>query len=285
MFVDVDIDASREELLIEVFRETLDQERKGFLGPAMSKERLLATHTVDGVFLARPLPRFGINQDFKLNSIGEWVMKTRCIDDAKQARVNAGTLLGESLVMPTFEFIVRGGSYVCTKSDNNPEFDLLLNLEDMHAAYRRFGNSSVHVSVITVLNPHTRKVEYRELHDLPMGNSSSPVQFCRIPEALSAVAQMFCAAPTSPFVDDYMMMDRGDASISVNGRFWRSSGQWEVNQIHKLVGTPFSPEKHQEGDQANKALGVDVDLTDFRTTSSIRFKTTAERCPKLIETM
>ena len=62
MIVDVDINASREELLLEVFRETLDQERKGFLGPAMSKERLLATHTVDGVFLARPLPRFDINR-------------------------------------------------------------------------------------------------------------------------------------------------------------------------------------------------------------------------------
>jgi hypothetical protein len=52
-----------------------------------------------------------------------------------------------------------------------------------------------------------------------------------------------------------------------------------------MTGTPFSPEKHQEGDQTNKALGVEVDLTEFRTTCTIRFKTTAERCAKLIESM
>ena len=99
-------------------------------------------------------------------------MKASCIDDTKRTGVNAGTLMGESLVMPTFEFIARAGAYVCNKSDNSPEFDLLLGLEDMFAAYRRFGNSSVHVSVVAVFNPHTRAVEYREMHGLPMGNSS-----------------------------------------------------------------------------------------------------------------
>ena len=152
----VDINATRENLLFEVYRETQDQESRGFLGPAMTKEQLIPSHTVKGVFLARPLPRFGINQGFKLNSHGEWVMKARCIDDAKRAGVNADTLMGESLVMPTFEFIARAGAYVCKKSDNSPEFDLLLGLEDMFAAYRRFGNSSVHVSVVSVFNPHTR---------------------------------------------------------------------------------------------------------------------------------
>jgi hypothetical protein len=82
--------------------------------------QLIASHTVKGVFLTRPLPRFGINQGFKLNSKGEWVMKARCIDDAKRAGVNAGTLMGESLVMPTFEFIARAGAYVCKKKRQLP---------------------------------------------------------------------------------------------------------------------------------------------------------------------
>jgi hypothetical protein len=183
-----DINTTRENLLFEVYRETQDQESRGFLGPAMTKEQLIASHTVKGVFLARPLPRFGINQGFKLNSEGAWVMKTSCIDDAKRAGVNTGTLMGESLVMPTFDFIARAGAYVCEKSDNSPEFDLLLGLEDMFAAYRRFDNSSVHVSVVAVFNPHNR-----ELHGLSMGNSSSTGHFYRVPEALSAVDQMFCA--------------------------------------------------------------------------------------------
>ncbi len=57
------------------------------------------------------------------------------------------------------------------------------------------------------------------------------------------------------------------------------------NQIHKLTGTPFSSEKNQEGDQTKKTLGVGVDLTEFCTTGTIRFKPTTERCAKLIESM
>ena len=39
----------------------------------------------------------------------------------------------------------------------------------------------------------------------------------------------------------------------------------------KLVGTHLLSEKHQKGDQVNKVLGVDVDLTDFGTTSTIDY--------------
>ena len=116
----------------------------------------MAKHTVNGVFMARPLPRFGIHQGFKTNSEGELVMKTRCIDDAKIAGVNAGTLMSEALVMPTFEFIAKVGGHICAKSDDHPEFDLVLGLEDMFAAFRRFGNSSEHASVVAVFNPTTR---------------------------------------------------------------------------------------------------------------------------------
>ena len=112
------------------------------------------------------------------------------------------------------------------------------------------------MSVGAVFNPTSRAVEYRELYGLPMGNSSSPVQFCRVPETLSAATQVFCAVPVAPFVDDYMMLDRGDVSITVNRRDWRSSGQWSGNQMQRLGGMDFSPKKHQESGQGNRALGV-----------------------------
>ncbi len=47
----------------------------------------------------------------------------------------------------------------------------------------------------------------------------------------------------------------------------------------------FSPEKHQETDETKIALGVGVDLTTFRTTNTIRFTPTSERCAKLIAVM
>ena len=128
----------------------------------MSKES--KKHTVQGVFW--PLPRFGIHQGFKVNAEGELVLKTRCIDDAHRAGVNAGTFLSEALVLPTFEFISKVGGRICDICDDIPDFDLLLGLEDMYAAYRRFGNSSEHASVVAVFNPTSRG-------GLPMGKRTA----------------------------------------------------------------------------------------------------------------
>jgi len=138
----VDVEGTREAMIHEVMHETLDQERSGFLGPAMTKKTMVSKNTINGAFLVRPLPRFGIHQGFKVNSADELVMKTR-IDDARRTGVNAGILLVEMLVMPTFVFITRFGGHICAKIDDNPEFELLLGLEDMYVAYRCFGNSSV----------------------------------------------------------------------------------------------------------------------------------------------
>jgi hypothetical protein len=127
--------------------------------------------------------------------------------------------MSEALVIPTFEFIPKVGGHICAKSDDNPEFDLVLGLEDMFPTFRGFGNSSDHASVVAVFNPTTRAVVYRNLYGLPMGNSSSPVQFYRVPEAFEAVTQLFCSVPVAPFVDDFMITDRDDASITVHGCF------------------------------------------------------------------
>ena len=135
---------------------------------------------------------------------------------------------------------------------------------------------------MAVFNPTSRAVEYRELYGLPMGNSSSPVQFCRIPEALPAVTQVVYVVPVAPFVDDYMMLDHGDEitvtrSSPSTGAPGVLAAKWLRNQIHRFGGMEFSPEKHQESDQRNKSLGVSVDLTVFRTTSTIHFTPTSER--------
>ena len=72
----VDVNGIREALLHEVMHETLDQDRRGSFGPVMTKEEMVEKHTVNGVFLARPLPRSGIHQDFKVNATVEVVMET-----------------------------------------------------------------------------------------------------------------------------------------------------------------------------------------------------------------
>ena len=81
-----------------------------------------------------------------------------------------------------------------------------------------FCNSSEHASVVSDFNPTSRAVEYRELFGLPMAYSSSPLQFCRISESLSTVTQLSVSFQSSPFLDDYMMLDRGDGNTTVNRR-------------------------------------------------------------------
>ena len=65
----VDVDGTREALIYELMSETLDQERRDFLGTVMTKEAMVANHTVNGVLLTRPIPRFGIHQGFKFTSV------------------------------------------------------------------------------------------------------------------------------------------------------------------------------------------------------------------------
>jgi hypothetical protein len=86
--------------------------------------------------------------------------------------VNAGNLMNEALVGSTFKLIGKVGGDVCAEIDNNPEFDLVIGLEDMFVAFRRFSNRSENASVVGVFNPTTRSVEYRKMYGLPMGNSS-----------------------------------------------------------------------------------------------------------------
>lgn len=138
----MDVDGTRETLLHEVMCEAFDQERCGFIGTTMTKELMVVKHTVNGVFLTRPFPRFEIHRGFKVNTSDYLVMKTHCIDVTRRAGVNEGTLMNETLVLPTFEFIGKVGGHICTKSDNNPEFDLVFDLEDMFEAFRRFDNIS-----------------------------------------------------------------------------------------------------------------------------------------------
>jgi hypothetical protein len=97
---------------------------------------------------------------------------------------------------------------------------LLLGLEDLFATYRRFrfGTSTPHATVVGVYNVDTRVVEWRQVKGMLMGLSASPLSFCRIPTAICTIAQVWCAVCVESFVDDYMIVDRDDAPITVRPR-------------------------------------------------------------------
>ena len=283
-------------LLRGVFQATLDQEAQGFVGPAMDTETLLREFTVDGTFQARPLPRFGIYQGWKTDEQGVVSRKLRCIDDGKRAGVNAATFEPENLVMPTFEFPARVGFALAELNGGKPPFGLLLGLEDMFAAYRRFGTSTPWATVIGVYNPQaeSRAVEWRQVKGMPMGLSASPLSFCRLPTALCAIAQVWCAVCVESFVDDYIIVDRNDAPIEIHDpsapagappRAWTSSGQWCLNRIHDLAGIGLEPKKQKPAATENELLGVLGDLADYVPHGRIRFSATRKRRSEIIASM
>jgi hypothetical protein len=142
------------------------------------------------------------------------------IDDGAWAGVNDATFEYENLVMPTFEFPARVGFALAENNGGTAPFGLLLGLEDLFAAYRRFryGTSTPHATVVGVYNVDTRVVEWRQVKGMLMGLSASPLSFCRIPTAICAIAQVWCAVCVESFVDDYMIVDRDDAPITVRPR-------------------------------------------------------------------
>jgi hypothetical protein len=83
-----------------------------------------------------------------------------CIDDGARAGVNDATFDPENLVMPTFEFPARAGFALAEENNGGTApFGLFLGLEDLFAAYRRFGTSTPHATVVGVYNVDTSVVE------------------------------------------------------------------------------------------------------------------------------
>ena len=281
-------------LLRGVLQATREQEEQGFVGPAMDTDTLFREFTVDGTFMARPLPRFGIYQGWKQDEQGVSTRKIRTIDDGRRAGINAATFEPENLVMPTFEFPARIGFALAELNGGTPPFGLLLGLEDQFAAYRRYGTSTPRATVIGVYNVETGAVEWRQVKGMPMGLSASPLSFCRIPTALCAITQVWCAVCVESFVDDYMIVDRDDAPISVHDpsapkgtppRVWASSGQWCLNRIHDLVGIGLEPKKQKPAAAENELLGVWGDLSDYGSQGRVRFSATQKRRREIIATM
>jgi len=273
-------------MLRDVWVSTQEQVAQGFLSPAMTMQEVVDKFTVQGKFCARPLPRFGVSQGMKLNSLGEWIRKVRAIDDGKRAGINDATYVPENLVMPNFEFPAKVGAEMAALHAGNPQCGMILGLEDMFAAYRRFGTSTPHATVVGVYNVDAKCVQWFQVKGMPMGLSSAPVAFCRIPAALCAIAQLWCAVACESFVDDFLICDRDDAPCTDRQmREWSSSAQYCVNALTTMAGIGLEPKKQKLAGHKNELLGVAADLSKFHSEAKISFTPTQKRGREIIATM
>ena len=297
-------------LLRAVQARTAEEVGVDHVGPAMSTKTLLEVFSTEGGFLVRVAPRFGILQVVKMNcdtfgietplldEKGEEIWKLRCRDDFKCNGVNGVTWLLEHLVMPNFEFPARVASEFSelldvrdktgTKRQREEEDPgLVLGLDDLFAAYRRIPNAdSRRFGIVGIYNLELEAVVWHAVKGLPFGLSSVPSIFNRVPALLCVLARNWCGVAVDQFVDDYICVDRDDSPITEHGRggqvLWSSSGQWALCRIHQLCGLDLEPSKRKHAGPKNVLLGVDGDLSGFKTLRQVQFRPTGRRCKSIL---
>ena len=96
------------------------------------------------------------------------------------------------------------------------------------------------------------------LFGLPLAVTS----FNRYSRLVEALARRFLFCLTSLYFDDAHITDRKSC---------KGSGQWAIQELNRLLGTPFSAEKCQRMHPTGTFLGLDHDFTEVATASIVRF--------------
>jgi len=94
------------------------------------------------------------------------------------------------------------------------------------------------------------------------------------------------------FFDDFICVDRADAPITEgkknlaggtpSQRTWPSSAQWALDKIASLIGLELEHTKHKPARSRNVLLGVEGDMSKFKTDKRISFQPTLRRRNEII---
>ena len=78
-------------------------------------------YSLNGKFRGRVIPRFGMCQGLKIHPDGTTSQKIRCIDDARIAGTNEGTIIPERVVLPSFEVAGKVAGEIFRITDSAPK--------------------------------------------------------------------------------------------------------------------------------------------------------------------
>jgi len=153
-----------------------------------------------------------------------------------------------------------------------------------NADSKRFG-------IVGIYNLDSGSVDWQEVLGLPFGLASSPVIFNRLPAAICAIARVYCGVAVDAFFDDFICVDKADAPITEeknlpggtpSQRTWPSSAQWALDKIASLIGLELEHTKHKPARSRNVLLGVEGDVSKFKTDKKISFQPTLRRRNEII---
>ena len=189
----------------------------------------------------RPIRRFAIHQK------GKW----RPCDHARESLHNACTRPAEALAgQATAEdpaqlaraFAIEHGAPVAMRGGT----------DDWPRAYRKSPVSSPRLNVVSVWNPHERRVEYFLLAGFNFGLVSAVVGYNRWPRFVITAARAWLGCCSSSYFDD---------AFTGEPAYARGSGQAALWRWAELTGLPFAPDKHESPSELPKFVGVVTDYT------------------------
>ena len=212
----------------------------------------------------RAMQRFGVWQKGKL----------RACDNARTSLHNEATACHERMVLEGPDFPARVAmafSAAAARLGVGP-WELLSGTDDLADAYRHIPTRSPQWTVVALWSPEEQAVRYFTLPGFNFGLKAAVPQFNRVAEATTLVANALLGVCCAHFFDDFNVTEPAQSA---------RSGQAELGELHRLLGLPFSAEKHKPAAAVVVFLGVQTDLSEAVTQGKVSMRVTEERLLKL----
>ena len=194
----------------------------------------------------RPMARFPVEQKGK----------TRAVDDAAASSSNEGSLVQETITLPSSDFPAEIAILIFQIADEMGvpfhELALGLSLDDIDAAYRRVATSQPQYTVVALWNTEKEMIEYYSVLGHNFGFVSAVTNFCRAPALQTAFARRYFALMLAFYIDD---------NINVDLMMAGHSGQQALTAQYSAAGWPLAPSKAQKLAPRNTELGVVCDMS------------------------
>ena len=136
--------------------------------------------------------------------------------------------------------------------------------EDLPSAYRYFPMSQQESlgCVVVWFHHEWQTPAYQVYAGLLFGFPLAVTSFNRFSRLLEALTRRFCQVLTSLYFDDATITDVRSA---------KGSGQWAMNQLCLMSGSPFAEDKKQTMQSTGTFLGLTHDLSSINKTGHVRF--------------
>ena len=136
--------------------------------------------------------------------------------------------------------------------------------EDLPSAYRYCPMASQESlgCVVVWFHHEWQAPAYQVYAGLLFGLPLSVTSFNRFSRLLEALTRRFCHILASLYFDDATITDVQSA---------KGSGQWAMNQLCSLIGSPFAEDKKQAMQSTGTFLGLTHDLSSINHTGHVQF--------------